>query len=349
MSPVRDAPPADLRGVSLRALLRELERRFHGDDAAIDLSGFSSRALATAMLPQLISLHGSNDLVNLPGADEALPERLGVLLDDLRLADAARLDYLAALRADEEGVAVLFDRADLGELIDGHYRLRTTPLRQRFDLCDPRFAREPCLPGARGSGFLVARFPALRRSRWLATASHCVAREQLADTVVSFAFDLLAVRGDEVWIPVDEVYALRGEVQRCADDDPADWLLLELDRDVVGRTIRPLDDGPLAEGRRVHISGHPLGLPRKLAGHAVVRDNSDADHFKANLDAYGGNSGSPIFDSETHAIVGLLVSGQEDFMPTFGCKLDQCMLDQCPGETCTRVARFAEFIPMPAL
>jgi hypothetical protein len=340
-------PPPDLRDVDLRSLLRELDRRFAGDGPPVDLSGVSSRALTAALLRRMVSVHGSNDLVNLPGCGDELPPRLGVLLGNLDLEARQATDYLRELRADEEGVAILFDRAELGEVEGGRYRLRTRPLREHFDLCDHRFAREPCLPGARGSGFLVARFPQRRRSRWLVTASHCVEPAQLASTVVTFAFDLEAVQDGAVWIPVDEVYELRAELVRCADDDPTDWAIFELDRDVVGRTIRPLATEPIAALRPVHIAGHPLGLPRKLAGNAVVRDNAAADHFKANLDAYGGNSGSPIFDSETHAIVGLLVSGQEDLMPSLGCKLDQCMLDQCPGETCTRVALFADYIPYP--
>ncbi|WAS90863.1 trypsin-like serine peptidase [Nannocystis punicea] len=340
-------PPTDLRDVDLGSLLRELDRRFTAAAAPVDLSGVSSRALTAALLRRMVSVHGSNDLVNLPACGGELPPRLGAQFGDLDLDAGRAADVLRELRADEEGVAILFDRAELGEVVDGHYVLRTRPLREHFDLCDDRFAREPCLPSARGSGFLVARYPQRRRSRWLVTASHCIAPEQLASTVVTFAFDLESVQDGAVRIAVDEVYELRAELSRCADDDPADWVIFELDREVEGRTIRPLATEPIAALRPVHIAGHPLGLPRKLAGNAVVRDSSAADHFKANLDAYGGNSGSPIFDSETHAIVGLLVSGQEDLMPSFGCKLDQCMLDQCPGETCTRVALFADFVPYP--
>ncbi|PCC73887.1 Trypsin-like peptidase domain-containing protein [Nannocystis exedens] len=340
-------PPTDLRDVDLKSLLRELDRRFVGDGPPIDLSGVSSRALTEALLRRMVSVHGSSDLVNVPARAEELPPRLGVVFGNLDLDPQNAADYLRELRADEEGVAILFDRAELGEIVDDHYLLRTKPLREHFDLCDPRFAREPCLPGARGSGFLVARYPRRRRSRWLVTASHCIAPQQIASTVVTFAFGLESVQDGRVRIPADEVYELRAELVRCADDDPADWAIFELDREVVGRTIRPLATEPIAALRPVHIAGHPLGLPRKLAGNAVVRDNSAADHFKANLDAYGGNSGSPIFDAETHAIVGLLVSGQEDLMPSLGCKLDQCMLDQCPGETCTRAALFADYVPYP--
>ncbi|MDC0668185.1 trypsin-like serine peptidase [Nannocystis radixulma] len=341
-------PPTDLRHVNLKLLLRELDRRFPTDVAPIDLSGVSSPALAAAAIRQLVAVHGSNDLVNVPPEGRVLPPRLDVFLGKLDIHDRQATDYLQELRADEEGVAVLFDRAELGELVDGHYLLRTKPLREHFDLCDDRFGREPCIPSARGSGFLVARYPARRRSRWLVTASHCIAPAEIASTVVTFAFDLAAVDDGVVRIAADEVYELRAELLRSADGDPGDWAIFELDREVEGRTIRPLACEPIGLTRPVHVVGHPLGLPRKLAGNARVREAA-ADYFKANLDAYGGNSGSPIFDSETHAIVGLLVSGQEDLMASLGCKLDQCMLDQCPGEVCTRVALFADFIPYPEL
>ena len=48
--------------------------------------------------------------------------------------------------------------------------------------------------------------------------------------------------------------------------------------------------------------GHPLGLPVKYAANASVRENGVADHFVTNLDSYGGNSGSAVFNAATRVV-----------------------------------------------
>ncbi|WP_420540401.1 S46 family peptidase (plasmid) [Paenibacillus polymyxa] len=44
---------------------------------------------------------------------------------------------------------------------------------------------------------------------------------------------------------------------------------------------------------------------------AAVRDNPPNAFFVANLDTYGGNSGSPVFNSDTHEVEGILVRGED--------------------------------------
>lgn len=56
--------------------------------------------------------------------------------------------------------------------------------------------------------------------------------------------------------------------------------------------------------------GHPSGLPMKWTTSAEVKENVEQkDYFKADLDAFSGNSGSPIFSDETHQVIGMLVEG----------------------------------------
>ena len=56
-----------------------------------------------------------------------------------------------------------------------------------------------------------------------------------------------------------------------------------------------------------------------MAGGARVRNNSPASYFVANLDTYGGNSGSPVFSGKSYRLEGLLVRGQTDFVSTGSC------------------------------
>lgn len=63
--------------------------------------------------------------------------------------------------------------------------------------------------------------------------------------------------------------------------------------------------------RKVYGLGHGFGLPLKFSPCGDII-NSDAQFLDCNLDFYTGNSGSPIFDSETHQLMGILLRGQRD-------------------------------------
>jgi hypothetical protein len=68
--------------------------------------------------------------------------------------------------------------------------------------------------------------------------------------------------------------------------------------------------------------------------------------FVANLDTYGGNSGSPVFNSETHKVEGILVRGETDFTTIGACTVSmRCPNTGCRGEDCTRITEFAHLIP----
>jgi V8-like Glu-specific endopeptidase len=65
------------------------------------------------------------------------------------------------------------------------------------------------------------------------------------------------------------------------------------------------------QGDRLTVVGYPMGLPAKIAAGAVVREIRSA-YLVANLDTYGGNSGSAVFstdalESGTLRVEGVLV------------------------------------------
>jgi hypothetical protein len=101
----------------------------------------------------------------------------------------------------------------------------------------------------------------------------------------------------------------------------------------------------------VYVIGHPVGLPTKFADGANVRNNNNESFFVCNLDTYGGNSGSPVFNSSTHELEGILVRGETDFIVTEnGCrKSNVCPQNDpnfvCRGEDCTRSTEFGDFVP----
>lgn len=46
-----------------------------------------------------------------------------------------------------------------------------------------------------------------------------------------------------------------------------------------------------------------------------MRNNSPASHFVANLDAYGGNSGSPVFSGKSYELEGLAAADRAERGP----------------------------------
>ncbi len=93
-----------------------------------------------------------------------------------------------------------------------------------------------------------------------------------------------------------------------------DFALIKLNRKLPNRYIFPLSDKVVKKGDRVALLGHPSGLPMKFSGPArVLRTRKDAQFYEANLDSFGGNSGSPVFDINGY-LKGVLVRGPADFV-----------------------------------
>ncbi|MEO1257603.1 MAG: serine protease [Bacteroidota bacterium] len=68
--------------------------------------------------------------------------------------------------------------------------------------------------------------------------------------------------------------------------------------------------------KNVYGVGHGLGLPLKVSPCGKIIDleefNGDSRLFECELDFFSGNSGSPLFETNTHKLVGMLVRGKKD-------------------------------------
>jgi hypothetical protein len=145
----------------------------------------------------------------------------------------------------------------------------------------------------------------------------------------------------------DDVYQGALILAREEDEDTgADWALVRLARPVRHREPLPIrTSGKVADGRAIFVVGHPNGLPTKLAGGAKVRDNRRRAYFVANLDTYGGNSGSPVFDARSRKVEGILVSGEKDFVKNGNCFVSLVCPDAgCLGESVIRSTVWAKHV-----
>lgn len=160
---------------------------------------------------------------------------------------------------------------------------------------------------------------------------------------------------------VDKGYfALNNSIYECSEivksafnpDDSQDFAVIRLKKKVSGR--KPLvlrSKGEITKDDQVFMIGHPLGLPLVSTGNALVNDTTNSHFFKATLDSFEGNSGSPVFNSKTFEVEGILVNGQDDFLEDLskGCYRNQ-VYDQgtvgAPSILGESVSRISEILPL---
>ena len=121
-----------------------------------------------------------------------------------------------------------------------------------------------------------------------------------------------------------------------------DYAIVKLDRSAAPR-FRPTAvrraPSPLPLGLGIGIIGYGSGIPAKIDVGARVLDpgGSEIDFFVHTSDAYGGNSGSPVFDLTTYEIAGILARGAAaDFVDTGTCFVNNaCRADLDASDRCT--------------
>jgi V8-like Glu-specific endopeptidase len=236
------------------------------------------------------------------------------------------------------------------------FSLRTGKLSDRINLCpNEPFRGQP--DGAFCSGSLVG-------DDLVMTTSHCVSGDNTCDTTsIVFGFAFKESGGAATTeIGREDVYACKAVIAQLISSKPdimnpavqsagPDYALIRLDRKVTGRKPLAINRKQnLKIGDKMMIIGHPLGLPLKIAGDATVRNASLPGYFIADLDAFKGSSGSPVFNAATRLIEGILARGNEDFQTTSaGCKtMAIYQRGENDGEEVTKISVLESLIPETA-
>jgi hypothetical protein len=155
---------------------------------------------------------------------------------------------------------------------------------------------------------------------------------------------------DEVYTPVSVVAESNGGGQ--------DWAIVRLDRRVHARYKRleiadyePRFSSIQSMATQVYLVGYGFGKPGKISreGFTVLDGNPS---FRAVIEAFPANSGSPLIDKATHKIVGILNSGSQDTVWDEAAKCFRHFV--CPpNELCNyvfqKVSLFRDRIPQPAV
>ncbi len=182
------------------------------------------------------------------------------------------------------------------------------------------------------------------------TAGHCYSTSDLLNTYFVFGFVMLDASTPVLTFQADQVYsgiAVLGRMRTSVYD----YSVVQVDRPITAPNARPLPvrrEGEIAVGTNVGVIGHPAGLPVKIAfgNNTVVRTNNSPGFFVANLDTYGGNSGSAVFNAVTGVVEGVLVRGETDYLSRGNCFVSNVVPnDGGRGEDVSKSLTFTEFLP----
>jgi V8-like Glu-specific endopeptidase len=158
------------------------------------------------------------------------------------------------------------------------------------------------------------------------TAAHCICHEKsnvlntklVKATKLVFGFHDVKAKQSDYFFTAEQVHTVtvvahqyfRASGRSTAYSEWTDWALLKLDRKVAYDPL-PLHFKKVANKIELYMLGHPNGLPLKFTYNGKLEGNTESDFFECKLDAFRGNSGSPVLSREKHRVVGILIEGSE--------------------------------------
>lgn len=230
------------------------------------------------------------------------------------------------------------------QIADKTATISTQTFGNEMNLCaDEPYFKQVVAPHC--SGFLVA--PDV-----IVTAGHCLPRkEECERTQIVFGFAIYKAGVMPGEIDASEVYSCKEIIKTQIEYDGADFAVARLDRPVKNHSPMMVrtSGSPNATDMLVVI-GHPSALPTKITTNGTIR-NIGPKFLVANLDTYGGNSGSAVLNTKSGEVEGVLVRGETDFTWDSGSncfRSKRCAENACRGEDVTLMSQVLPYIGIPS-
>lgn len=181
------------------------------------------------------------------------------------------------------------------------------PLKKLLNLCSgEKFELDKAAPGC--TGFLVAADIMISAGHCFVTEDDCLTKKIIFDVDA----DSQSKKGFSVYNK--NIFSCEHIISQSAVAE-SDYAIIKLDRAPRNRKALKLNlTKKIADAEKVIMLGHPYGLPIILSKKAQITDNLSDTQFKASLNSFEGNSGSPVFNAKTFQVEGILVNGQEDLV-----------------------------------
>jgi len=165
------------------------------------------------------------------------------------------------------------------------------------------------------------------------TASHVIPQDKFSQYVYIFEF-YDNFETNRIVFPKENAYTTKNVLFSRKDSPTEDFdlALIQLDRLVPSKRISKVNfDFDFKISQSVFVLGHPNGIAMKYADNAEIK-YFNKNIFKANLDVFGGNSGSPIFNVNNE-VIGILSTAPGDYNLRFDnnkcCKKVALLPDNC--------------------
>lgn len=160
-----------------------------------------------------------------------------------------------------------------------------------------RFDDEPAIGAS--TGFLVGINGDTSDSKYLVTAAHCLSKKKKLDFKkikdLRVVFDFFMHDSSTYNHNFEKIYKIK-KVIDFKYDKKNDWALVKLSKKVKNRLPLQIGNNESSKpGDPVYMLGHPEGLPLKVTHSGEITKNS-SHYFRATLPAFGGSSGSPVFN-----------------------------------------------------
>lgn len=186
-------------------------------------------------------------------------------------------------------------------IIPGGAKANCPSLQKSLNLCPVEsFIEQPSLSYC--TGFIL-------NNDWIVTAGHCV--DKLSCSTTSLILNYTKEKDPEYIFTNDELL-------KCLDvrkSDTADVAFIKYQSSIQNKTVSSREQdyfrflaGPPTTN--LFIMGFPSGLPMKVSRGKLV--SSSDDLIVAKINAFHGNSGSPVLNSDGQ-IVGMLLKGNRDY------------------------------------